>query len=354
MIISQTPFRISFFGGGTDYPEWYREYGGAVLSTTINKYGYITCRQLPPFFEHRHRIVYTKIEMVNDVSEINHPAVRGVFQELGIKEGLELHYDGDLPARSGIGSSSSFTVGLLNTMYAMRGERKSKQQLAEEAIHLEQNVLKEAVGSQDQIAAAYGGLNRISFQAGSGGFAVEPVIVPSYRADEFNDNLMLFFTGFSRIAATVAKSKIENFHSRKNQLFRMREMVDEAQSILQSPSANIDDIGRMLHDGWVLKRELSEKVSSSEIDEIYDRARANGALGGKLIGAGGGGFILLYVRPENQDAVRNSLAKLIEVDFEFEYQGSKIILYNPDMAAYRRVPSRLAREQIRGNVSLRV
>lgn len=344
MIISQTPFRISFFGGGTDYPDWYREYGGSVLSTTINKYGYITCRNLPPFFEHRHRIVYTKIEMVNEIEEINHPAVRGVFQTLNIKDGLELHYDGDLPARSGIGSSSSFTVGLLNTLYAFRGQRKTKLELAEESIHIEQEVLKEAVGSQDQVAAAFGGLNRIDFLAGSGGFSVKPVIVPPWRADQFNDNLMLFFTGFSRIAATVAKSKIENFSARKSQLFRMREMVDEAQDLLQSTTASLDDIGKLLHDSWQLKRELSDKVSNSQIDDIYDLARSRGALGGKLIGAGGGGFILLYVRPENQAAVREAFSKLIEVDFRFEYQGSQIILYNPDMAAYRRPIRKLAHE----------
>jgi D-glycero-alpha-D-manno-heptose-7-phosphate kinase len=335
MIISQTPFRISFFGGGTDYPAWYREHGGAVISTTINKYGYITCRHLPPFFEHKHRIVYTNIEKINDIADINHPSVRAVFQSLAIKDGLEIHYDGDLPARSGIGSSSSFTVGLLNTLYAMRGEMKSKRELAETAIHIEQNVIKETVGSQDQVAAAFGGINRVDFLT-TGGFEVRPVIIPPWRAEEFNDHLMLFFTGFSRIAATVAKSKIDNFAQRHAQLHRMREMVDEAQNIFQSPTADLNDIGRMLHEGWCLKRELSDKVSSDEIDQIYIRAREFGALGGKLIGAGGGGFILLYAHPQRQAAIREALKGLIEVDFRFEYSGSQIILYNPDLAAYRR------------------
>jgi D-glycero-alpha-D-manno-heptose-7-phosphate kinase len=330
MIICQTPFRISFFGGGTDYPASYRKHGGAVLSTTINKYGYITCRRLPPFFEHKHRIVYSKIENVRSTEEIDHPAVRTVFKYLGIEEGLEIHYDGDLPARSGLGSSSSFTVGLLNTLYAMKGKLKSKKELAEETIYVEQELVKETVGSQDQIAAAYGGFNRIDFQA-NGAFDVTPMVIPRLRSQLLNEHLMLFFTGFSRIAETIAKSKVDNFESREKHLLRMKAMVDEAQKIIQSSDGSLDDFGKMLHEGWELKKELSDKVSNDDIDAIYQAGINNGAHGGKILGAGGGGFILFYARPEVQPAIRKALHKLIEVDFKFEYGGSKIILYNPDL-----------------------
>jgi D-glycero-alpha-D-manno-heptose-7-phosphate kinase len=334
MIISQTPFRISFFGGGTDYPAWYREHGGAVLSTTINKYGYITCRHLPPFFEHKHRIVYSNIECVNDISKINHPAVRAIFQEMGIEDGLEIHYDGDLPARSGLGSSSSFTVGLLNALFALRGQLKCKQELAETAIHIEQEVIKETVGSQDQVAAAFGGINRVDFHI-DGKFTVRPVVILPWRAEELNSNLMLFFTGFSRIAETVAKSKIANFSKKQDHLLAMRQMVDRAQNIFQGTDQDFDEIGRMLHEAWLLKRELSEKVSNSAIDEIYETGLKHGAIGGKVLGAGGGGFVLFYVPRHRQAEVRESLAKLIEVDFKFENNGSQIIHFNPDTAIYR-------------------
>ena len=333
MIISQTPFRISFFGGGTDYPTWYREHGGAVFSTTINKYVYITCRHLPPFFEHKHRIVYSKIEMVSELSEIDHPSVRACFREMGIEDGLEIHYDGDLPARSGIGSSSSFTVGLLNALSAMRGQMRSKQELAEQALYIEQEVIKEAVGSQDQIAAAYGGLNRIDFNT-NGSWSVKPVIMAPGRVDEFNDRLMLFFTGQSRIASTVAISKINNLAIMGDHVRKMYHMVDEAQKIMQS-SGDLDDVGRMLHDTWRLKRELSEKVSNSAIDEIYEAGLKNGALGGKILGAGGGGFVLFYVPLEKQEHVRQALRGLLEVDFRFENNGSQIVHYNPSSAIYK-------------------
>lgn len=330
MVLSRTPFRISFFGGGTDYPTWCEEHGGAVISTTINKYAHISCRYLPPFFEHKHRIVYSKIENVSNASEIDHPAVKAVFNYLNIQEGLEIHYDGDLPARSGIGSSSSFTCGLLNTLCALAGKVKSKRELAEETIHIEQNIIKETVGSQDQVAAAYGGLNRIDFLK-NGSFEVRPVIIHPDRSETLNDNLMLFFTGFSRIAETVAKSKIENFKMREKQLHLMREMVDEAQNILQSQTSNLDDIGKMLHESWRLKKELSEKVSNSRIDEIYHVGMQSGATGGKILGAGGGGFILFYAPPEVQPKIRTALSSLIEVPFRFDYGGSQVILYQPDM-----------------------
>lgn len=335
MVICQTPVRISFFGGGTDYPAWYKEHGGAVVSTTINKYGYISCRKLPPFFEHKHRVVYSKIETVRNVDEIDHPAVKAVFKYLDIQQGLEIHYDGDLPARSGLGSSSCFTVGLLNALYALRGERKSKQQLAEEAIHVEQNLIKETVGSQDQVAAAYGGFNRIDFMP-SGHIRVNPIIISHDRMQNFNDHLMLFFTGFSRIAETVAKSKIENFRQKQGHLFNMIKMADHAQNIFQSQGESFDDIGKMLHEAWSLKKELSDKVSTSRIDEIYDVGMKNGALGGKILGAGGGGFILFYARPEVQPQIREALKPLLQVPFKFEFGGSQIALYNPHLESGQR------------------
>lgn len=339
MIISQTPFRISFFGGGTDYPTWYREHGGAVFSTTINKYGYITCRQLPPFFEHKHRLVYSKIEMVSDVDQIDHPSVRACFREMGVEEGLEIHYDGDLPARTGIGSSSSFTVGMINALSAMKGMLRSKQELADQALYIEQEVIKEAVGSQDQIAAAFGGLNRIDFHT-NGSYSVKPVIVAPEKVELFNDHLMLFFTGQSRIAATVATSKINNLASKGDHLRKMHAMVDEAQKIMQNQNGSLDDLGRMLHDAWRLKRELSDKVSNSTIDEIYQAGIESGALGGKILGAGGGGFILFYVPLNRQEHIRQRLKNFLEVDFRFERNGSQIVHYNPSSAIYRGSRSR--------------
>ena len=331
MIICQTPFRVSFFGGGTDYPVWFREHGGCVLSTAINKYGYIFCRHLPPFFEYKHRLVYSKIELANSIQDINHPAVKAIFKHLDVEEGLEVHYDGDIPAQSGIGSSSSFTVGLVNAIYALRGEMTSKQFLAEQAIHIEQNIIGETVGSQDQVAAAYGGINRINFFQ-NGHFEVRPLIIPAIRTQQLQNHMLLFFTGFSRIAETIAKSQIENFEKKKNHLFRMMKMVDEAQHILQNPSENIHDFGELLHEAWQLKRGLSEKVSTSHIDKIYQAGLSQGAVGGKILGAGGGGFILFFAPPEKHSAIRMALRSLVEVPFEFDYSGSQIILYNPSMA----------------------
>lgn len=330
MIISQTPFRVSFFGGGTDFPLWYRENGGSVLSTTINKYAYLTCRFLPPFFQHKHRIVYSQVETVKDTAEINHPAVRNVLQYLKVEEGLEVHYDGDLPARSGLGSSSSFTVGLLNTLFAMRGQMKTKKELADLALHIEQNVIKETVGSQDQIAAAFGGFNRIDFHNDES-YSVRPMILPQKRVDMLNSRLLLYFTGFSRLADTIEKSKIESFKSKAPHLQKMQAMVNEAIGYLQSDSG-LDDFGRLLHESWRLKRELSSMVSNSHLDEIYQVGIKNGALGGKILGAGGGGFILFYAPLEAHPAIKNAFKDLIRVDFKFEYGGSQVILYNPDIA----------------------
>lgn len=334
MVICQTPFRVSFFGGGTDYPPWFRQYGGAVISTTINKYGYISCRYLPPFFDYKHRIVYSRIELAKTTADIQHPAVRAVFQHLDVQEGLEIHYDGDIPAQSGIGSSSSFTVGLLNAIYALRGARRSKKALAEEAIHIEQNIIKEAVGSQDQVAAAFGGLNRIDFFP-DGKFEVQPLIISGMKSNMLRGRLLLFFTGFSRIAETIAKSQIENFDKKKAQLFRMKEMVDEAQTILQDDAADINQFGKMLDEAWRLKSSLSDKVSTSSIDQIYKAGISAGALGGKILGAGGGGFILFFAPPERHDSIRRSLRNLIEVPFEMDFGGSQVILYNPDREIIR-------------------
>ena len=329
MIITRTPFRISFFGGGTDYPAWFNAHGGEVLSTTIDKYCYITCRHLPPFFEHKHRIVYSAIENVRHWDEIKHPAVRAILGWSGCTKGLEIHHDGDLPARSGLGSSSSFTVGLVHALAALKGSYVSKGQLARDAIHIEQDVIRENVGSQDQIAAAYGGFNRIEFQR-NGSFQVSPVIVKKQRMKELQKHLMLCFTGFSRIASEVAQSKIANFNQREAELTRMQQMVDEAVQILHSSTRPIDEFGDLLHQSWLCKKALSDKVSTSEIDQLYQTALDAGAGGGKILGAGGGGFLLLFVKPELQARVREALKSLIHVPFNFDDSGSRVVLYQPN------------------------
>ena len=329
MIITRTPFRVSFFGGGTDYPPWFRNHGGSVLATTIDKYCYITCRKLPPFFKHKHRIVYSNIENVVEIDEIQHPAVRAVMGWSGVTEGLEVHHDGDLPARSGLGSSSSFTVGLINAIRGLDGKISSKDQLARDAIHVEQNVINENVGSQDQVSAAYGGLNRIDFHRDDS-FSVEPVILRAESQSLLEDHLMLFFTGFSRIASEIAKSKIDNLDKRERELKLMHAMVDEALGILQADRCEIEQFGSLLNESWQFKRSLSDQVSTPEIDEIYQVAMDAGAIGGKILGAGGGGFLLMFARPENQPKVREALKKLVHVPFHFENSGSRVVLYQPD------------------------
>lgn len=325
MIISRTPFRISFFGGGTDYPGWYREHGGAVLATTIDKYCYLTCRYLPPFFEHRTRVVYSRIESCRSNDEISHPAVRAVLRYLEIDRGLEIHHDGDLPARSGMGSSSAFTVGLLHALYALKGSICSKSQLALESIHVEQELLRETVGSQDQVLAAYGGLRHVLFDE-SGEISVRPMTLPAERIAELSSHLMLFYTGIVRTASDVAKSYVEDIRAKHRQLVMMHEMVDEAISILNGGNG-LEPFGHLLHEAWQAKRSLSSTVSNSEIDAVYQAARSAGALGGKLTGAGGGGFLLLFVPPDRQEAVKLKLGRLIHVPFEFETGGSQIIFY---------------------------
>lgn len=329
MIMTRTPFRISFFGGGTDYPAWYRQHGGVVLATTINKYCYISCRCLPPFFEHKHRIVYSRIENVQEISQIQHPAVRAVLDWAHTEDGLEVHHDGDLPARSGLGSSSSFTVGLVHALSALKGRYISKEELARSAIDIEQNIICENVGSQDQISAAFGGFNRIEFFQNDA-FDVSRVIVPPERIEELQDHLMLCFTGFSRIASEVAKSKIDNIKNREKELLRMKEMVQEAIAILQDVRVPIDEFGKLLDQAWKYKRTLSDRVTTPEIDHIYEQAMRAGSIGGKLLGAGGGGFLLLFARPSRQAEIRERLRNLIHVPFRFEDSGSRVVLYQPN------------------------
>jgi len=328
MIISRTPFRISFFGGGTDYPAWYRQHGGAVLAATIDKYCYISVRYLPPFFEHRFRVVYSKIENCQTVDEITHPAVRGVLDHLGIDRGLEIHHDGDLPARSGMGSSSAFTVGLLNAMYALKGCMPSKRQLALESIHFEQEILREAVGSQDQVQAAYGGLNHITFHADDE-FAVRPVTISRERIHELNSHLMLFYTGIKRTAADVAQTYVNDIANKKHHLRITKDLVKEGLAVLSS-GQDLTAFGELMHEAWQVKRSLSDKVSNSEVDDIYQRAIDAGAIGGKLTGAGGGGFMLLFRPPDRHSAVGEALSHLIHVPFKFEFSGSQIIFFDPE------------------------
>lgn len=327
MIITKTPFRISFFGGGSDYPAWYEEHGGVVLSTSIDKYCYITCRYLPPFFGYKSRIIWTKMENVNDVSEIQHPVVKEALKFLNIKEGVEIHHDADLPARAGLGTSSTFTVGLFNALYTMLGKAVSKHQLASKAIHLEQEILKENVGSQDQVAAAFGGFNRIKF-GGSEHIVVQPVVLPGAKLNALQDHLMLFFTGFSRTASEIVVEQIQNTKNRTKdrELKTMMAMVDHAIEILRG-SKPLDDFGKLLNEAWQIKKSLSSRISTSHIDDIYDAGRSAGALGGKLLGAGGGGFILFFVKPELQKQVKGKLSSLLHVPFRFENQGSQIIHY---------------------------
>ncbi len=329
MIISRTPFRISFFGGGTDYPAWYHEHGGSVLGMAIDKYCYISCRKLPPFFEYKHRIVYSRVENVKEIAEIQHPAVRGVLETLKIQEGVEIHHDGDLPARSGLGSSSSFTVGLIHSLKALEGAMIAKRDLAAQAVHIEQEVLKETVGSQDQILTAYGGLNRIDFNRDDL-FVVTPIIMDKERVVALQNHMMLFFTGFSRTASEIAKSQIQNMENRKQELRAMGGVVEEAMAVLQSRTEPIEQFGKLLREYWQYKRSLSNQVSNGDIDKIYQAGLEAGALGGKLLGAGGGGFMLFFVRPENQPRLREKLKHLVCVPFRIDYAGSKIVVYEPN------------------------
>jgi D-glycero-alpha-D-manno-heptose-7-phosphate kinase len=326
MVITRTPFRVSFFGGGTDYPAWYLKNGGSVLATSIDKYCYLTARYLPPFFEHRYHIVYSKNEVCRKIEEIQHPAVREILIAMEFERGLELHHDGDLPARSGMGSSSSFVVGLLHALHALRGQMISKQDLTREAIRIEQEWLREVVGCQDQVLAAHGGFNLVRFET-TGEITVQPVTISPDRLQQLNDHLLLFYTGLARTSSQVAASYMSNLASKEHQLRAYGEMVQEALNILSS-SQSLLDFGRLLHEAWKLKRSLGEGVSNSEIDTIYATALKSGAVGGKLLGAGGGGFLLIFAAPENHAMIKAKLNTLLEIPFRFERSGSQVIFFD--------------------------
>jgi D-glycero-alpha-D-manno-heptose-7-phosphate kinase len=329
MIITSTPLRVSFFGGGTDYPVWYREHGGAVLSTTINKSCFITCRWLPPFFDHHSRIAYTKVENVDRNDAIQHPSVRACLKHLGITEGVEIQHIADLPARTGLGTSSAFTVGLLHGLYALKNQMRDKRSLALEAIHVEQDLLKEAVGAQDQVSAAYGGFNRIDFHA-DGEIDVKRILIRDERVHELQQHLALYFTGFSRIASEIAQEQLRATPDKSSDLATMLDLVVEAEKIVVDTKRDLREFGSLLHESWQIKRTLTRKISSPEIDEIYGAGLSAGAVGGKLLGAGGGGFMLFFVPPERRIALRQRLSKLLCVPFEFSSKGSEVVVYEPE------------------------
>jgi|SRR5579872_4147783 len=329
MVITSTPLRISFFGGGTDYPVWYRQYGGAVLSTAINKCCYITCRRLPPFFEYHSRVSYSKVENVRHNDAIEHPSVRGCLEFMGMEDGLEIHHVADLPARTGLGTSSAFTVGLLLGLYALQDRMKDKHSLAAEAIHVEQDIVKEAVGAQDQVSAAHGGFNRINFQT-DGFIDVRRVLAPPSRLAELERHLALYFTGFSRTASEIAQEQVRLTPQRKGELETMMQFVDEAEEIVTNPRRSLDEFGHLLHQSWQIKRSLTQKITNPHIDEIYEAGLGAGALGGKLLGAGGGGFMLFFVPPERRRELRERLKKLLCVPFSFENKGSRVVVYEPE------------------------
>lgn len=326
MIITKTPFRMSFFGGGTDMPSFFNEHGGAVISTTFDKFCYVNVRHLPPFMPYYSELVYSKFERVNHINEIEHPTIREAMRMLDIHE-IRLTYEGDLPARTGLGTSSTFAVGMLNAFYALKGKSVGKRKLAEDAITLERDICNESGGWQDQIAAAYGGLNRIDFEAGS--FKVSPVIIHPDRKKILDENLMLFYTGVSRFSAEIQKDTISHQKDKTAQLMEMLDLVSEAQVILEDKHADMNDFGRLLDHTWKLKRHTGGKISNSAIDDLYQRGLKAGALGGKLLGAGGGGFLLFYVEKDKQQNVIKALDELMHVPFSFENEGSTVIHYNP-------------------------
>ncbi len=324
MIISKTPYRISYFGGGTDYPEWYLKYGGQVLSSSIDKYVYITCRHLPPFFKHNIRIVYSKMEYCNNVKQVKHPIVRAVLNELNIKNNIEIHYDGDLPARSGIGSSSSFTVGLLNSLLEYKKNKISKKNLLEKAIYVERILNKENVGSQDQTSATYGGLNHIKFNK-NGKIIINKINLNKKDLKNFQQKFMLFHTGIFRIADKITKTYVDKLQVKYAELDKIKNHVNHAIKYLYDKQ--FDSFGNLLDETWHHKRQISKNISNSTIDEIYKIAIDNGALGGKLLGAGGGGLILFYVPENSQQKLIKKLSKLTYIPFKISFEGSRII-YN--------------------------
>lgn len=326
MIITKTPFRMSFFGGGTDTPAFFNENGGAVISTTFDKYSYVNVRHLPPFMPYATEVVYSKIERVSDLNDIVHPAIREGMKMLDIHE-VRLTYEGDLPARTGLGTSSTFAVGMLNAFYALKGKYVGKEKLAEDAIYLERELCKESGGWQDQIAAAFGGLNRIDFADNH--FKVSPIIIHPDRKKKLNNNLMLFFTGISRFSSDIQKNTLSNLDEKNKQLRTMLSLVGDAQKILEDKNSDLNEFGRLLDYSWNLKKQTGSKISSSNIDQLYERGLKAGAIGGKLLGAGGGGFLLFYCESDKQDAVRRELEELMYIPFDFENDGATIVYYNP-------------------------
>lgn len=326
MIITKTPFRISFFGGGTDVPSFFNEYGGAVISTTFDKYCYLVVRHLPPFMPYYSELVYSKMERVNSIDEIQHPAIREAMRMLDIHE-IRLSYEGDLPARTGLGTSSTFAVGMLNAFYTLKGKQVDKRKLAQDAIYLERELCKESGGWQDQIAAAFGGLNRIDFA--NNDFNVTPIVIQPERKALLNRSLLLFYTGISRYSAEVQKDTLSRQHDKIAQFKEMLQLVDEAQAILENKHSDLNEFGRLLDHTWRLKRNTGGKISNSFIDDIYEKGLKSGAIGGKLLGAGGGGFLLFYVEPDKRQNVLNALDNLMNVPFTFEDQGTTIAYNNP-------------------------
>ena len=328
MIITKTPFRMSFFGGGTDMEDYFLENGGAVLSTTFDKYCYVNVRHLPRFFDYTTELSYSRTERVTDINEINHPAIREAMKMLDMHE-IRLTYEADLPARSGLGTSSSFAVGMLNAFYALKGKYADKRKLADEAIYLERVLCNESGGWQDQIAASFGGFNRINF--GADGYEVLPVIISPERKKQLNNNLMMFFTGFTRFSSEVQKANaVSSPSDKKAMLKQMYDLVGEAENVLINKEQNLDDFGRLLDITWKLKRKTGGAVSTNSIDELYTKGINAGALGGKLLGAGGGGFLVFYVQPEKQDAVKEAMSELMHIPFRFENGGTQVIHYTPE------------------------
>lgn len=330
MIITRTPFRMSFFGGGTDMEEYFKKNNGAVLSTTIDKYCYVNVRHLPPFFDYKTEIAYSKTERVQDINEIEHPAVRNAMKELDMHQ-IRLTYEADLPARSGLGTSSSFAVGMLNAFYALKGKYVSKKRLADEAINLERELCNESGGWQDQIAASFGGFNRINFS--NNGYEVLPIIISPERKEKLNKNLFMFFTGFTRFSSDIQKINNENKNGKEKKeetLKKMYELVDEAEKILTDKNRDLDDFGRLLDYSWKLKKQTGKAVSTSNIDALYERGIKAGALGGKLLGAGGGGFLVFYAQSENHERLKQELKDLLYIPFEFENEGTKVLYYSPE------------------------
>lgn len=328
MIVTRTPFRISLLGGGTDFPQWYEKHGGAVLGFALDKYCYVSIRNLPPFFDHKHRIVYSKIELVKELQEIEHPAVREILKHFASdSQGFEIHHDGDLPARSGLGSSSSFSVGLINALHALSGKRCSKKDLATQAIFAEQKLMGEAVGSQDQIWAAYGGFNRIDFHP-SDGFTVTPLVMAQERRERLLDSLVLVFTGISRLAERVEREKLKQLERHEEQLLKLHYLVDEGERVIAG-NGPLEELGELLDEAWRLKQELASEVGNARLEEVYEAGKAAGAIGGKVLGAGAGGFMLFFVQPEQKWKLKQALKGLIQIPVGIDLSGSQVSIYEP-------------------------